>query len=91
VDTLNNGNIIRNDSLGTVYIGEGAWGAPLRKMRPANSYVKNQQSVHGFHILQISRDSIQITAVSFGNLESVSQNPSDRSTLQLPENLEIIK
>lgn len=91
VDTLDNGNIIRNDSLGTAYIGEGSWGAPLRKMRPAKPYIKNQQSVHGFHILQISSDSIQITAVSFGNLESVTQNPSDRSTLHLPENMEIIR
>jgi hypothetical protein len=91
VDTLNRGNIIRNDSLGTTYIGEGAWGAPLRKMKPAKEYIKNQQSTHGFHILQISRDRIQITAISFENAKSVKQNPSNRRTLQLPENLEIIQ
>lgn len=90
VDIINNGNMIRNDSSGTTYIGEGAWGAPLRKMRPAKPHIRNQQSVHGFHVLQINRDSIQITAVSFGNLKSVTQNPSDRKTLQLPKNLEII-
>ncbi len=91
LDTLNNGNMIRNDSLGTIYIGEGAWGAPLRKMRPSKPYIRNQQSVHGFHVLQISRESIQITPVSFGNLQNVTQNPSDRRTLQMPKNLEIIQ
>ena len=91
VDTLNRSHIIRKDSLGPTYIGEGAWGAPLRKIKPLTPHIKNQQSVHGFHVLQISRERIQITAVSFKNVESVKQNPSDRKSLQLPENLEIIQ
>jgi len=91
IDSSNfNNPFSRNDSLGMVFIGEGAWGAPLRALRPTNDYIKSQVIVHGFHILQVSGDSIQISAISFGNVETVTQSPSNRSTLQLPDNLQRI-
>lgn len=91
IDSKNiNNPFSRNDSMGIVFIGEGAWGAPLRPMRSINRNIAYQKSAHGFHILQVNRDSIQISAISFTHIELVTQNPSDRKSLLLPDHLERI-
>ncbi|MEI6347434.1 MAG: metallophosphoesterase family protein [Bacteroidota bacterium] len=79
----------RNDSIGIVFIGEGAWGAPLREVRADNDALFDQAIYHGFHVLQVNRDSIIISQVGFKNVDLVAQNPSDRRGLSLPENLQI--
>lgn len=91
IDSTNYENpFSRNDSLGIVFIGEGAWGAPLRSLRATNiDLIFDQAIFHGFHVLQVRRDHIEISQVEFKNVDSVAQNSSNRRGVELPENLPI--
>jgi len=86
---INNQTFSRSDSNGIVFIGEGAWGAPLRKIRPDNNYIFDQKAYHGFHVLAVDRDKILIYQISFEDIDKVANNNSNRNNLELPANIKI--
>lgn len=69
---------------GTVYIGEGCWGAPLRTNDWDRNWTRNSGSFNSFHWLKITRDTIEIRTVGTDNASSVgSVTDNDRFTLPL--------
>lgn len=66
---------------GTVYIGEGCWGAPLRTNDWNKTWTRNSASFNSFHWLKIGKDSIEIRTVATDNAASVgSVTDNDRFT-----------
>jgi hypothetical protein len=66
---------------GTVYIGEGCWGAPLRTNDNDKSWTRNSGSFNSFHWLKIGRDTIEVRTIATDNAASVgSVTDSDRFT-----------
>lgn len=66
---------------GTVYIGEGCWGAPLRTNDWNKNWTRNSGSFNSFHWLKIGKDTIEIRTVATDNAASVgSVTDNDRFT-----------
>lgn len=66
---------------GTVYIGEGCWGAPLRTNDWNKNWTRNSASFNSFHWLKIGKDTIEIRTVATDNAASVgSVTDNDRFT-----------
>ncbi len=79
---------------GTVYLGEGAWGAPLRAAdRPAN-WLLDLYMGYNFNILQFAGDQVQVISVLFEGeaaASAVSKATRDADPNALPVGLPIRK
>jgi hypothetical protein len=66
---------------GSVYIGEGCWGAPLRTNDWNKNWTRNSASFNSFHWLKIGKDTIEIRTIATDNASSVgSVTDSDKFT-----------
>ncbi|MFK7969121.1 MAG: metallophosphoesterase [Bacteroidia bacterium] len=54
---------IRDDRYGTIYLGEGGWGAPLRKPDDAKNWTRAVGSFNHINWLWISKDKLEIRTV----------------------------
>jgi hypothetical protein len=86
---------IRDDVNGTVYIGEGAWGAPVRPLyttyntTAAYNWTRNQASTDGFHLICVTKSKIEIRTVKFDVVTAVGQVGPNDPECTLPANLSI--
>lgn len=56
--------LVRNDSLGAVFLGDGSWGAPPRAAyAPIDSVTQDVEQVSGFFYINIDKQRIQIKSV----------------------------
>ena len=79
---------IRDDQTGTVYIGEGCWGAPLRRNNDDKKWTRNSGSFNQFKWIFVSENNIEIRTVETNNADMVgSVDPYDVFTP--PANLKI--
>lgn len=88
---------IRDDVNGTVYVGEGCWGAPLRSANDEKSWTRNSGSFNQFKWIHVDRAGIEVRTVKIEDSSRVPQlNDDDRfrkpSGLQLwqPSNGEVV-
>jgi len=78
----------REDINGTIYIGEGGWGVPLRSNDDNKSWTRDGGSLNSFQWIIVERDTVQIRTINTDNAASVSEVlNSDRFTA--PANLDI--
>lgn len=56
---------VRNDSIGTIIVGEGSWGAPLRTHRLPDSNTFGLGIYHGFHLVLLTTDSMKVYQINF--------------------------
>lgn len=63
---------VRDDNEGTVYLGEGGWGAPLRKNDSNKSWTLEGGSFNHFNWIWIDRNAIQIRTVKTLNADNVT-------------------
>lgn len=78
----------REDINGTIYIGEGGWGVPLRTNDDSKSWTRDAGSFNSFHWIIVERDTVQIRTINTDNAASVGEVlNSDRFTP--PANLDI--
>jgi acid phosphatase type 7 len=54
---------IRDDARGTVYIGEGGWGAPLRHADDKKPWTRQSGSFHQFNWIRVSADALEVRVV----------------------------
>ncbi len=91
-DTLNDYDVI---SSGTVYIGEGAWGAPLRDADRPAAWLKDLASDYNFHVLQFKASKLEVRTVLFNvdlsKVGSVTLAQRQASASALPSGLPIRK
>jgi len=74
--------------LGSVYIGEGCWGAPLRTNDWDRTWTRNSGSFNSFHWLKISKDTIEIRTIATDNVASVGE-VTDQDRFTPPSGIDI--
>lgn len=69
---------VRDDEEGSVYIGEGCWGAPLRDNDDDKEWTRNSGSFNQFAWIFVDQSKIEIRTVKTDGAENVSEvNPSN--------------
>ncbi len=62
---------IRDDAHGTVYVGEGCWGAPLRKNNDDKPWTRASGSFNQFKLIFVSNSGMEIRTIQTDNAEQV--------------------
>lgn len=79
---------VREDINGTVFMGEGTWGVPLRTNDDDKVWTKNSGSFNGVQWVHVRRDSIEIRFVNTDNASSVG-SLTDGNRFDMPTNINI--
>ncbi len=81
---------IRDDVRGTVYLGEGAWGAPLRPANDNKEWTRASGSFNQFKWIFVHKNKIEVRTVKTDNANAVGKvDPSNR--FKVPEKLSVWK
>ena len=78
----------REDNNGTVYVGEGCWGAPLRANDDTKVWTRDSGSFNQFKWVCVSSSQIEIKTIDVNNADSVGENPNT-SVCELPANINV--
>ncbi len=79
---------VRDDLNGTVYVGEGCWGAPLRKADDPKPWTRAYGSFNQFKWVWIDPEQIEIRTVRIDGAAAVSSVPAD-NPFDIPRGLTI--
>lgn len=79
---------VRDDQKGTVYIGEGCWGAPLRAADDDKTWTRDSGSFNHFNWIFVDRDKIEVRTVKVDNAPEVG-TLTDDTRFEVPANLDI--
>lgn len=63
---------IRDDKTGTVYVGEGCWGAPLRRNDDTKSWTRDSGSFNQFKWIFVDKSGIEVRTIKTDNAAQVS-------------------
>ncbi len=72
-EALSDEGFIRDDKYGTVYVGEGCWGAPLRRNDDDKTWTRNSGSFNQFKWIFVSEDRIEVRTVKTDNADAVAE------------------
>ncbi len=79
---------IRDDDRGTVYVGEGCWGAPVRRSDDDKKWTRNSGSFNQFKWIFVDEDKIEIRTIMTDNGDEIGAlNDDDR--FSIPYNLKL--
>lgn len=67
----------RDDANGTVYVGEGCWGAPLRSSDDSKVWSRDFGSFNQFKWVSVSNNKIDIKTIIVDNADAVGENPNN--------------
>ncbi|MEH0154203.1 Ig-like domain-containing protein [Limibacter armeniacum] len=79
---------IRDDETGSVYVGEGCWGAPLRTNDDSKNWTRNTGVFNQFKWIFVDKARIEARTIRVDNATSVGQ-VSDNDIFTAPVNLDI--
>lgn len=79
---------IRDDANGTVYAGEGCWGAPTRTNDDNKNWTRNSGKFNQFKWIWIDQNKIELRTIKVDNASSVGE-VSNSNPFQIPANLDI--
>jgi hypothetical protein len=79
---------IRNDEEGSVYIGEGCWGAPLRDNDDDKEWTRASGKFFSFNLIFVEPSKVEIRKIKTDSAYSVGEVSNDDS-FSLPENLDV--
>jgi len=79
---------IRDDQDGTVYVGEGCWGAPLRVADDAKNWTRDLGRFNQFKWIFVDQSKIEVRSVRIGDPANVG-TVSDNNIFTPPANLNI--
>ena len=79
---------IRNDNDGTVYAGEGCWGAPLRNSDDDKVWTRDSGSFNQFKLIFVEVDKIEMRTIDVNNAPSVGE-VTNADPFTLPANLNV--
>ena len=79
---------VRDDEKGTIYIGEGTWGAPVRASDDMKSWTRDCDAIQQFKWIFVSKEEIEIRVVKYQNVEEVGTLSID-DMFSFPENIDI--
>jgi hypothetical protein len=78
----------RDDTNGTVYVGEGCWGAPLRSANDNKTYTRNSGSFNHVMWVHAYQDRMELRTIDVTNVASVA-SVSDSNPFALPSALSV--
>ena len=78
----------RDDQNGTVYVGEGCWGAPLRSNNDSKSWTRNSARFNQFKWIFIDENKIETRTIKVDNASQVA-SVSNENPFSIPNNLDI--
>lgn len=81
---------VRDDERGTVYVGEGGWGAPLRENNDDKDWTMASGSFNHFNWLWIDQNALQVRTVKTDNAEQVEEL-SVNNVFAIPANIKLWK
>ena len=84
----NDEGFVRENSKGTVYIGEGCWGAPLRSNNDGKQWTRNSGSFNQFKWIFVDKDKIETRTIRVDNASLVSA-VSNNDVFVIPDNLDV--
>lgn len=79
---------IRNDRKGSVYVGEGCWGAPLRPDDDKKSWTRDSGSFNQFKWIFISKNTMECRTIKIDNVDDVKPL-SAANRFSIPEGLNL--
>ena len=79
---------VRDDANGTVYAGEGCWGAPLRGNNDNKNWTRNSGQFNQFKWIFVDQNKIEIRTVKVDNANQVGQ-VNDNNIFAAPSNLDV--
>lgn len=82
------GGFVRDDRRGTVYLGEGGWGAPLRSNNNDKSWTRNSASFNQFKWIFVDASRMDIRTVRIDNAASVGTVAAN-NPFAIPRGLDI--
>ncbi|MFC3031701.1 pre-peptidase C-terminal domain-containing protein [Pseudoalteromonas fenneropenaei] len=86
IPTSNNFTATTNG--GTVYVGEGSWGAPARSANDPKSWTLDLASIQQFKVLSVLPDKLLVRTAQFdASAEALSQEARDADPIALPGNV----
>ncbi|WP_111709554.1 purple acid phosphatase family protein [Lutibacter citreus] len=84
----NDEGFIRDNKNGTVYVGEGCWGAPIRKNNDIKSWTRDSGMFNQFKWIFVSSESIITRTIKTDNANKVGEL-SNNARFEIPDNLDI--
>ncbi len=84
----NDEGFIINETYGSVYVGEGGWGAPLYNNNDDKSWTRNSGLFYQFKLFFIDNSKVEIRTIKTDNAEDVGEVSND-DPFTLPENLDV--
>ena len=79
---------IREDKKGTVYVGEGCWGAPLRPNNDIKPWTRNSGKFNQVKWIFVSKKKIECRTIIVANAKEVTP-VTNKKTFKIPSNLKI--
>lgn len=76
---------VRNDDLGTVYIGEGTWGAPMRDADDNKQWTRAYEKVGLFFWIKVSKYKTEIRGIKYDNASQVPEHNDANRLYLMPE------
>ncbi|WP_282088790.1 InlB B-repeat-containing protein [Aquimarina algiphila] len=84
----NDEGFVRDDTNGTVYAGEGCWGAPLRSNNDNKSWTRNSARFNQFKWIFVDENKIETRTIKVDNASQVG-SVSNNNVFTIPSNLDI--
>lgn len=85
----NDRGFIRDDAAGTVYAGEGCWGAPLRYMDGPKSWTRDGDSFNQFNLVHVSKSRIELRKIVIDENYSAVAERTSSDVFELPVGLNV--
>lgn len=79
---------IRDDVNGTVYVGEGCWGAPLRSSDDSKNWTRDAGTFNQFKWLFVEESKIEVRTIKVDNASSVG-SVSNTNPFTIPSGLDV--
>ncbi len=79
---------IRDDERGTVYVGEGCWGAPLRKNNDDKTWTRASNRFNQFKLIFVDKSKMELRTLYVDNARDVEE-VKDNNRFNLPKNLKV--
>ena len=81
-------NFTETTSGGTVYVGEGSWGAPARSANDPKSWTIDLASIQQFKVITVSQDNLEISTAQFdASASTVTREERAADPVVLPVNV----
>lgn len=87
-DSGSDEGFIRDDKNGTVYVGEGCWGAPLRYNGDNKDWTRDSGRFNQFKWIFVDENKIETRTIQVDNASSVGE-VSNTNVFKIPSNLDI--